>query len=152
MDNQTLDEPFDLSHDEYTLVRDYVALVLYYIVAILAIIGNSFVLYVIVKSPRLKTTTFLVLANLAFVDCLGGVSILLQFIFCHHNLLQNGEPFLRLCGLTKSLQILSYYVSAYSMLFIALDRYLQLKYQSGKTCYFKPAYAISLSWLIGKSN
>lgn len=130
------------------LLRDSIVLGLYFLVAISAIFGNVFVLFVIKKSARLKTTTFSILANLAIVDILGGLSILLQFVFCSHSLLEHSSFFLRTCGLSKSLQILSYYVSTYSMLFIAVDRLLQLKYLDSKV-YFKPTYAIALSWLIG---
>ena len=49
----------------------------------------------------------------------------------------------------KSLQILSYFVSTYSMLFISIDRYLQLKYLNAAKKYFNSILAIVLSWLIG---
>lgn len=81
---------------------------------------------------------------------------MLQFVFCNFHLVKpNGDEkssscpvFLRICGFTKSLQILSYFVSSYSMLFIAIDRYQQIKYINKKR-YMKPAKAIALSWMIG---
>lgn len=48
------------------LVRDYIILGLYFIVAFLAIFGNLFVIHVIAKTPQLRTSnTYIILTNMA---------------------------------------------------------------------------------------
>lgn len=52
--------------DRFRLVRDYIVLFLYFVVAILAIFGNLFVVWVIRKREKLrKSKTFLILTNMA---------------------------------------------------------------------------------------
>ena len=60
------------SSDKNALImRDFIVLFLYFFVACSAIIGNLFVIYVIQKTPKFKTSTFLILTNMAISDVLG---------------------------------------------------------------------------------
>ena len=66
MENHSDNSYPDESENLLRLARDYLVLFLYFAVAILAIFGNLFVIWVIRKRDKLrKSKTFLILTNMA---------------------------------------------------------------------------------------
>ena len=129
-------------------IRDYFVLFLYLITAIVAIIGNFFVCWVIYKTPKLRSTTYYLLFNMAVSDLIAGVVIPAQWLLCAHHLLENFSYMARICAITKGFQILSYYLSTYSMLFVAIDRFMLVRYPASQGLHRK-WIPLSLSWLVG---
>ena len=126
---------------------DYFILALYLFTAITAIMGNTFVCYVIHKTPKFKSTTFTLLINMAVSDFCSGLVILLQWIFCSYQIVEHYSP--RSCVLCKSFQILSYYVSTYSMMFIAIDRYMLIRHPHSKGLKMNKYFCCAITWLVG---
>lgn len=128
--------------------RDYFVLVLYFLTAMIGMFGNWFVCWVIWKNPKLRSTTYYLLFNMAISDFLAGFVILAQWLFCQHHLLEWFDHFHSVCGLAKILQVISYYLSTYSMLFVAIDRYLLVCHPATRGLHQK-WIPIALSWLAG---
>ena len=104
--------------------RDAFILFLYLLTAVTAILGNVFVCATIYRKKRLTSTTYVLIFNMAISDILGGLVIPGQWLFCSTVLLDTGIFFQSACGLGKTFQILSYYVSSLTMTAIAYDRYM----------------------------
>jgi hypothetical protein len=128
--------------------RDYFVLLLYLLTALVAMVGNLFVCWVIYKNPKLRSTTYYLLFNMAISDFLAGLVIPAQWLFCHYHLMRHLEPLARVCALAKTTQVLSYYLSTYSMLFVAIDRFLLVRFPSSHGLQRKWV-PIALSWLAG---
>ena len=126
---------------------DYFIIVLYFFTSVIAMLGNSFVCYVIYRTPKFNSTTFTLLLNMAVSDLFSGLVIMLQWIFCSYYLIETYSP--RLCVLNKSFQIMSYYISTYSMMFIAIDRYMLIKHPHTKGLKLNKYFACCLTWLVG---
>lgn len=128
---------------------DYFILVLYFFTSMIAIFGNLFVCYVIHKTPKFKSTTFSLLFNMAVSDFFSGFIIITQWIFCSYWIIEKFSP--SLCVINKAFQILSYYISTYSMMFIAIDRYLLIKHPHTKGLQSKKHkyLAVSSTWVVG---
>lgn len=135
------------SNEQDELFFDYFTLVLYFFTAVIAILGNSFVMYVIHKTPKFKSTTFTLLFNMAISDFCSGLVIFLQWAFCSYYFIENYSP--RLCVINKSFQILSYYISTYSMMFIAIDRYMLIRYPHTKGLKMNKYFCCFITWFIG---
>lgn len=120
--------------------KDLFVFILYIITFLVASVGNLIVCYVcFVKRP--KSTTFLLIANMSgnqmlalvvkynltdFVcifppvsDLLSALLIPTQWFFCSTYFLDANE---RYCGSFKSLQVVSYYISTFTMALISFDR------------------------------
>lgn len=66
MENELLTHLSEKQENLFRLARDYVVLFLYFVVAILAIFGNLFVVWVIRKREKLrKSKTFMILTSMA---------------------------------------------------------------------------------------
>lgn len=100
--------------------QDVFIFALYGFTVLTSIFGNSIVCYVcFVLRP--KSPTYLLIGNMAVSDLLSAVAIPLQWIFCSSYLLDANERF---CGSFKSLQVVSYFISTFTMAVIAYDRWL----------------------------
>ena len=126
---------------------DYLILVLYFFTAVTAMLGNLFVCYVIHKTPKFKSITFTLLFNMAVSDFCSGLVILLQWLFCSYHIIEHYSP--RLCVLSKSFQILSYYVSTYSMMVVAIDRFMLIKHPHSKGLNTNKYLCCCATWLVG---
>ena len=107
----------------YEITRDWIVLTLYFIIAITAIFGNIYVCLVIYNKRKLRSTTYMLVLNMAISDIMGGLTIPGQWLFCATVILETGGFAIRICGLWNSLQILFYYVSTFTMTAIAFDRF-----------------------------
>lgn len=126
--NRTLLGPFpssSTSDPHSTLVRDWIIMVLYLGTALIAVLGNVFVCVTIHRKGRLSSTTYALIYNMAVSDILGGVVIPAQWALCATAVLDSGLPAIESgCGILKTAQVLSYYVSSLTMAAVAYDRYL----------------------------
>lgn len=125
-------------------VTDWTIMALYLITAVLAIVGNIFVCLVIYNKKNLRSNTYILIVNMAVSDVIAGVMISMNFFFCSTLLLETGSFARGMCGVQKTIQILTYYVSAWTMAVIAIDRYrLVCKPLSSK---MTPKWPIILIW------
>ena len=95
--------------------------VAYGTVSLCAIIGNGIVLWIVVRSHRMRTVTNIFLANLAFADMLiGALSIPFQF---QSALLQRWILPEFMCPFCPFINVISVNVSIFTLTAIAIDRY-----------------------------
>lgn len=91
-------------------------------VSLASIIGNSAVLWFVVRSHRLRTVTNIFIGNLAIADILiGALAIPFQFVAA---LLQRWVLPHFMCSFCPFVQIVSVNVSIFTLAAIAADRYL----------------------------
>lgn len=96
--------------------------VAYGAVSLAAIIGNTSVLYFVVRKKRLRSVTNMFIANLAIADILiGSFAIPFQFLSA---LLQRWILPNFMCAFCTFVQIVSVNVSIFTLAAIAADRYL----------------------------
>ncbi len=124
-------------------VQDISILVLYFITTVLSLFGNIIVCYVSFRR-RITTTTYILIGNLALSDILGAITIPGQWLFCSYYMIEEWGD--RSCGLLKSTQILSYYISTFTMTVIAFDRYRIVYYPLSQR--MNPWLPICLIWSI----
>lgn len=128
--------------------RDVFVLALYLVTSIIAVVGNTFICVVIKQKRWLKSTTYVLIFSMAISDIMGGAVILGQWLFCSTWVLDGGGKFGEfLCGILKTGQMLSYYVSSLTMLAIAYDRYRLVCRPLAKRV--KVAYLLVPCWLLG---
>ncbi|RWS05546.1 putative G-protein coupled receptor 83-like isoform X2 [Dinothrombium tinctorium] len=124
-------------------VRDLIILTLYSITSILALFGNYLVCKIIfAKNSKLRNSTYTLVGNLAFSDILCGLTIPGQWIFCSTHALDvwKLEFF---CAVTKSVQVLSFYISSLMMMLIAIERYHGIMYPLRPKLKTKPLIVIA---------
>lgn len=134
--------PFVLSPLWPLYVTTYVS------ISLVAIGGNLVILYLILRLPSMRTVTNLFMLNLALGDLLMAV-LCIPFTSAS-NLLLRSWPFGSvLCGLVSYAQAASVLASAYSLLFISLDRYNALVRPLRRRCTKQHVHRfIGLIWLL----
>ncbi|KAJ6216252.1 hypothetical protein RDWZM_007409 [Blomia tropicalis] len=131
-------EKYDDKRDFY---NDLIIFALYLLTVLSSLYGNIAVCYVsFVLRPH--STTYLLIGNMAVSDLLSAVVIPLQWFFCSTDMLNINE---RPCGTFKSLQVVSYFISTFTMALIAIDRYLILRNPLARRV--KPFPSIIIIWL-----
>ncbi|XP_023161446.1 RYamide receptor [Drosophila hydei] len=90
-------------------------------ISILAVIGNTLVIWVVATTRQMRTVTNMYIANLAFADVIIGLfSIPFQF---QAALLQRWNLPYFMCGFCPFVQALSVNVSVFTLTAIAIDRH-----------------------------
>ena len=102
----------------------------YFIVFVVAMLGNAFVIFVVYRHPKLKTTFNMFIVNMAAADILDAVTAVPYSIAYLH---QGGKWFpgrfaLFLCKLVPYLAFLSIGASVLTLTVISFDRYLAIIY------------------------
>ena len=92
------------------------------LLALFIIIGNSLVLAAVVKYERLRTTTNILIANLALVDVLVGVLTVPSISFLQEPVFENKY----VCITTLSVQGAVKVVNTLSIVVIAIERYIRI--------------------------
>ncbi|RWS27218.1 putative G-protein coupled receptor 83-like protein [Leptotrombidium deliense] len=113
----------------YNPVRDVILLFLYSCTALFAIIANTLLCKIVMNNKRMQTKTNLLIVSMAVSDILAGIAIPGQWLFCSHALLFSTAGQI-LCGIFKSLQIVTYFLSTLTMVTIAIHRYLGIFHRS----------------------
>ena len=96
------------------------------IIAFLGIIGNALVIVVVLTNPQMRSTTNVLILNLAFAD-------LLFIVFCvpftATDYVLNDWPFgLVVCQAVQYLIYVTSYVSIYTLILMSIDRFLAVVY------------------------
>ncbi|KAH8278300.1 hypothetical protein KR044_010356, partial [Drosophila immigrans] len=107
----------------YVAPAEIVALlsIFYGSISILAVIGNTLVIWVVATTRQMRTVTNMYIANLAFADVIIGLfSIPFQF---QAALLQSWNLPYFMCGFCPFVQALSVNVSVFTLTAIAIDRH-----------------------------
>lgn len=113
----TMDSPFQVSTGILSLLA-----VLYGFISLLAVIGNTLVIIVILKTKTMQSITNIFIANLALGDVLIGIfSIPFQF---QAALLQRWVVPYFLCSVAPFIKNLTVCVSVFTLAVIAIDRYI----------------------------
>ena len=115
---------YDLStlhNDSDLTVREIIIIVCYTIIVIVSVFGNLLVCNIVARKASMRRTTYVFIANLAFSDLLMTV---LNIPFNVARVLLKNWPFgAFMCIFVPLVQVTSVYVSTFTMMFIALDRY-----------------------------
>lgn len=69
-------EEYDLPVFRYSLPVTVLYCVAYVVVSLMGVVGNSFVVAVVVRAPRMRTVTNVFIANLAVADLLVNIIVL----------------------------------------------------------------------------
>src|SRR5690349_12707052 len=106
---------------EYT-ARDWFLFGLYWFVALLAFIGNGFILKVIFKRKKL-TNTYKLIANQCFSDGVCGLIYMSLWFFCSTKFLTfaNGNG-VYVCEVIVIVKVGTFVVSVFTMAAISMDR------------------------------
>ena len=131
----------------YEVTIDWIVLSLYFITAIIAIFGNIYVCLVIYYKKKLRSTTYMLVLNMAISDIMGGLTIPGQWLFCATVILETGGFAIHICGIWNSMQIISYYVSTFTMTAIAFDRYRHICMPLSNR--MRPRILIMITWGLG---
>ncbi|OXA56972.1 RYamide receptor [Folsomia candida] len=119
----------------------------YNFIFISAVIGNILVIYVVASSPRMRTVTNYLIASLALGDLLMA---LLCVPFSYISVLLQYWPFgLILCHLVSPAQATCVFVSAYTLVALAVDRYIAILYPLRPRLRRSQALAVILGvWIV----
>ncbi|KAI1287941.1 Tachykinin-like peptides receptor 99D [Halotydeus destructor] len=117
----------------------------YLLVAILAFTMNGFVLYTIYRKDRISNT-YKLIANQAVSDVMCGVTYFFAWFVCSKAVVDwNQGQGAILCDLMIIFKVSTYFVSVYTMMIIALDRYVKLYYPSSSG--LRAKVYIPVSWV-----
>jgi leucokinin receptor len=118
----------------------------YCCVSLCAVIGNSLIIWIVLRSPRMRSVTNYFIANLAFADILiGAFAIPFQF---QAALLQRWDLPWFMCSFCPTVQVISVNVSVFTLTAIAMDRYRAVIYPlHARTTKLKTKFVIIAIWV-----
>lgn len=122
-----------------------VSAVLHIIVFIVGLLGNSLVIYVVVRYTRMKTVTNLYILNLALAD---EIYILGIPFLCTHNVLSYWPFGGFLCKVYMTADIMSQFSSTFCLTVMSIDRYLAVVHPMKTHKWRKPQVAKILNALM----
>lgn len=134
----------ELPDEEYINNRSALRMFFYFLYALIFIIGvcgNTLVCYAVVRNRQMHTVTNLFITNLALSDillCVFSVPFTPLYLIYYQDWVFGKA----LCALMPFAQGVSVYVSAFTLMSIAIDRYFVIIYP------FKPRMKISISLMI----
>ncbi|KAF8792141.1 putative G-protein coupled receptor 83 like protein [Argiope bruennichi] len=101
--------------------RESVIIAFYSLIIIISIFGNLLVCNIVARNARMRSSTYIFIANLALSDFMMTV---LNIPFNVARILLNDWPFGSfMCSFVPLVQVTSVYVSTFTMTCIAVDRY-----------------------------
>ncbi|KAG8190287.1 hypothetical protein JTE90_025799 [Oedothorax gibbosus] len=101
--------------------------IMYITVSVAAIGGNGMVCYIVLAYQRMRTVTNFFIINLAVGDILMA-SLCIPFGFVSNLLLQYWPFGAVMCVLVSYAQVVSVFISAYTLIAISIDRYIAILY------------------------
>lgn len=131
MDNMT----YNASLGDEPFVDQTPFMVFYCLLFVISIIVNSLIVWIVFKDSRLKTTTNVLVANIAVSDVIAtvcGCTEEIAYIQLHGIWLVSGVFGNVLCKMSAFFLKVSFAVSLYSCVFMAIDRYYTLAYPAMK--------------------
>ncbi|CAL8116765.1 unnamed protein product [Orchesella dallaii] len=112
--------------EEYSLYFKIAIVILFNSVFVTALVGNALVIYIVFSRLKMRTATNYLIANLAMGDLLMTVSCV---PFVYLPVIRLYWPFgTFLCYLLPHAQSVSLLVSSYTLVALAVDRYMQICY------------------------
>ncbi|XP_004624417.1 substance-K receptor [Octodon degus] len=91
---------------------------------LVAVMGNATVTWIILAHQRMRTVTNYFIVNLALADlCMATFNAAFNFVYASHNIWYFGRAF---CYFQNLFPITAMFVSIYSMMAIAIDRYMAI--------------------------
>lgn len=129
-------------------VYTVVSAVIFIIVFIVGLLGNTLVIYVVVRYTKMKTVTNLYILNLALADELYILGI--PFL-CTHNVLSYWPFGEFLCKMYMTADIMSQFSSTFCLTVMSIDRYLAVVHPMKSAKWRKPQVAKILNammWLV----
>ncbi|CAF0885551.1 unnamed protein product [Adineta steineri] len=147
----TLDGIDILQDSTKTIIPEQYIIILlsfaYGIISLLAVIGNSSIIYIVIRNRRMHSVTNYFICNLALSDCLVAC-FAVPFQFQAAALQKWILPHF-LCKLAPFVQILSVDVSIYTLVAVSLDRYHVMLHPLKPKLSTKSAFLIFIViWLI----
>lgn len=110
----------------YSLGFKVAIVILYNSIFVTAVLGNALVCYVVFSSPRMRTVTNYLIANLAVGDLLMAI---LCVPFSYIPVLLQYWPFGHLlCYILPTAQAIGVLISSYTLVALAADRYMAILY------------------------
>ncbi|XP_067899206.1 neuropeptide Y receptor type 2-like [Heterodontus francisci] len=138
---QSMAESTKLLSVQITLITAYALIIL------LGLVGNSLVIYMIVKYKTMRTVTNFFIANLALADLMVD-TLCLPFTLVY-TLLGEWKLGAVLCHLVPYAQALSVHVSTLTLTVIALDRHRCIVFHLDSRISKKSSFiTISMTWLV----
>ncbi|XP_069983806.1 neuropeptide SIFamide receptor-like [Penaeus vannamei] len=119
-------EEYDLPVFRYSLPVTVLYCVAYVVVSLMGVVGNSFVVAVVVRAPRMRTVTNVFIANLAVADLLVNIIVLPTTLIA--NTLSAWVLGLFICKAVTYLQGVSVSASINTLVAISVDRALAICY------------------------
>ncbi|CDW53040.1 neuropeptide Y receptor [Trichuris trichiura] len=126
------------------------ATVIYSLIAVVSVIGNVVIIFIVVSFPRMRTPTNALLANLAVADTLVAL-ICIPFSFTPALCLQYWPFGLFLCKLVNFSQAITVMASAYTLIAISVDRFCGILFPMStraKLTNCKAAFVIAVVWTV----
>lgn len=111
------------THDPLIL-QNSVYMVAYSLTGILALLGNVVVVYVVFSLPKMRTFVHILLANMALSDIMCALSFFTGLILCWDSTIKSGGN--GYCVTNKAIQLLTFQVTSFTMIAIAIDRWLSV--------------------------
>ncbi|KAI1291829.1 Substance-K receptor [Halotydeus destructor] len=127
--------------------REYALLATYLVSAILCLLGNSVIVSVILKSKKISNTYMLIM-NQCLCDALCGFIYITLWFTCSSWTVSLGSGRgAMVCDTITTIKVGTFFVSAYNMTVIAIDRYLKLYHPMSKG--LKAKIYVPVVWVIG---
>ncbi|XP_044540786.1 substance-K receptor-like, partial [Gracilinanus agilis] len=96
----------------------------YLFLVLVAVTGNITVVWTILAHKRMRTVPNYFIVNLALADtCMATFNVIFNFIYASHNIWYFGQAF---CHSQNFFPIMAMFVSIFSMMAIAVDRYVAI--------------------------
>ncbi|XP_044756801.1 RYamide receptor isoform X1 [Coccinella septempunctata] len=119
---------------------------MYAIIFVVALVGNLFVCYVVLASPRMRTVTNYFILNLSIGDVL--ITILCVPFTCISMMNQYWPFGSFLCPVISYVQAISVFISAYTLVAISIDKYMVIMWPLRPRISKKAAtWAIMAIWI-----
>ena len=136
----------NVTHTIFTKAEDITTKVLYIVIAVINLTGNSALVYVISKHKRIQNTVNLLLLNLSFADIVTGIAVF-PYLF-----IESRSDVL--CGIKEGLPIFhaASMANFLTLAFLSLSRYLLINHATRPSWRIrKPAvkWLALASWLVG---
>lgn len=122
-----------------------VTAVIFIIVFIMGLLGNTLVIYVVVRYAKMKTVTNLYILNLALADELYILGI--PFL-CTHNVLSYWPYGEFLCKMYMTADTMSQFTSTFCLTVMSIDRYLAVVHPIRSAKWRKPQVAKILNGMM----
>lgn len=114
----------ETTNEDTLILQNSVYMLAYSLTGIVALLGNIIVIYVVFSLPKMRTFVHILLANMAVSDIMCALSFFTGLILCWDSTIKSGGN--GYCVTNKAIQLLTFQVTSFTMIVIALDRWLSV--------------------------